>query len=54
MRLGLVIDGTGRDYDTDFLSNEIIKELGYDTYMIFVNTSLKVALERNAKRDRSV
>ena len=28
--------------------------LGYDCYMIFVNTSLDVALERNAQRERSV
>ena len=28
--------------------------MGYDTHMIFVNTSLDTALERNAKRARSV
>jgi predicted kinase len=28
--------------------------LGYDTYMIFVNTSLEVALQRNRVRTRSV
>ena len=27
---------------------------GYDCYMVFVNTDLKVALERNNKRDRKV
>ena len=32
----------------------ILDQLGYDCYMIFVNTSLEVALERNAKRERSV
>ena len=32
----------------------MLKQLGYDCYMIFVNTSLDVALERNAKRERSV
>jgi len=32
----------------------ILKQLGYDTYMVFVNTSLDVALERNAKRPRKV
>ena len=53
-RLGLVIDGTGRDYDKIKLQNDMLKQLGYDTYMIFVNTSLEVALERNAKRERSV
>ena len=29
-----------------------LEEIGYDTYMIFVNTSLEVALERNENRDR--
>ena len=53
-RLGLVIDGTGRDYDKIKSQNDILKQLGYDTYMIFVNTSLDVALERNSKRERSV
>ena len=53
-RLGLVIDGTGRDYDKIKSQNDMLKQLGYDTYMIFVNTSLDVALERNARRERSV
>ena len=53
-RLGIIIDGTGKDYDK--IANQSIKlrQLGYDTHMIFVNTSLDTALERNAKRDRSV
>ena len=53
-RLGLVIDGTGRDFDKISYQARLLKELGYDTYMIFVNTSLEVALERNAQRERSV
>jgi len=53
-RLGLVIDGTGRDYDKIAYQARLLKELGYDAYMIFVNTSVDVALERNEKRDRSV
>jgi len=53
-RLGLVIDGTGRDYDKIAYQTRTLKELGYDCYMVFVNTSLEVALERNAKRERSV
>ena len=28
----------------------MLKQLGYDCYMIFVNTSLDVALERNSKK----
>ena len=53
-RLGLIIDGTGRDYDKISRQSNDLKQLGYDTYMIFVNTSLDVALERNASRGRKV
>ena len=53
-RLGLIIDGTGRDYDRISRQSNELKQLGYDTYMIFVNTSLDVALERNSKRGRKV
>ena len=53
-RLGLIIDGTGHDYDKIATQATKLKQLGYDVHMIFVNTSLDTALERNAKRDRSV
>ena len=53
-RLGLVIDGTGADADLILKQKAGLEELGYDTYMIFVNTSLDVALQRNAERPRSV
>ena len=53
-RLGLIIDGTGREADKIIRQHRALKELGYDTHMIFVNTSLDVALQRNAERARSV
>ena len=53
-RLGLVIDGTGRDYDKVSKEKKQLENIGYDCYMIFVNTSLDVALERNIERERSV
>ena len=53
-RIGLVIDGTGKDYDKITKQSTELKQLGYDTYMIFVNTTLDVALVRNAERERSV
>ena len=53
-RLGLVIDSTARDYDTIARQMSQLKQLGYDCYMVFVNTDLEVALKRNAKRDRKV
>ena len=53
-RLGLIIDGTGREAEKISFQKRQLEELGYDTYMIFVNTSLDVALQRNAERSRSV
>ena len=53
-RLGLIIDGTGKDADKILKQKAGLEELGYDTYMIFVNTSLDVALQRNAARSRSL
>ena len=53
-RLGLVIDGTGADYDKIVRQSIGLKQLGYDTHMIYVNTSLDVALDRNSKRERKV
>ena len=53
-RIGMVIDGTGKDYDKIRTDKAKLEQLGYDTHMIFVNTSLDVALARNADRPRSV
>ena len=53
-RLGLIIDGTGKDYDKIAKQVGGLKNLGYDTYMIFVNTSLDTAQERNKLRDRTL
>jgi len=53
-RLGVIIDSTGSNADKLISQSSGLQELGYDTYMIFVNTSVDVALERNADRPRSV
>jgi len=53
-RIGIVIDGTGRDYSNIKLQKDALEELGYDTSMVFVNTSLDTALARNKMRKRSV
>ena len=53
-RLGLIIDGTGKNYDKIAYQARELEGLGYDTHMIFVNTSLDVALQRNKERDRSI
>ena len=53
-RLGLIIDGTGHEYDKVANRAATLNQLGYETSMIFVNSSLEVALARNQKRTRSV
>ena len=53
-RLGLVIDGTGKDVKKVSQMNVKLQALGYDTMMLFVNTSLDVAQQRNTQRQRSV
>jgi predicted kinase len=53
-RLGLVIDGTGKDVAKVKKASEALRSLGYETMMIFVNTSLEVAQERNQQRARSL
>jgi len=53
-RLGLIIDGTGKDYDKIATQVAGLKNLGYECYMIFVNTSLDTAQERNKMRKRTL
>jgi predicted kinase len=53
-RLGMIIDGTGDDTAKIKKQKQHAEELGYDCYMVFVNTSLEVAQARNAKRDRTL
>ena len=51
-RLGMIIDGTGHVYSKIAKNKKHAESLGYDTYMVFVNTSLEVAKERNQNRER--
>ena len=51
-KLGLVIDGTGKDVEKISKAKSALEQRGYDTMMIFVNTSQDVALERNNQRKR--
>ncbi len=53
-RLGLVIDATGRDKSVINNQKKQLDLIGYDSYMIFVNTSLEVALDRNRNRPRKL
>jgi len=51
-RLGLIIDGTAKNPAKLSTRIKTLTDVGYDTYMIFVNTSLDVALQNNAGRKR--
>lgn len=53
-RLGLVIDGTGKDVAKYAKTKKMLEDLGYDTMMLFVNTSEAVAQQRNQQRERSL
>ena len=51
-KLGMIIDGTGHNYDKIVKKKKMLEDEGYDSYMVFVNTSLEVAQQRNKERDR--
>ena len=53
-KLGMILDGTGDDFNKIAKKKKKLNDLGYDTYMIFVNTSLEVAQFRNSNRSRSL
>ena len=53
-RLGLIIDGTGKDVSKYQVMAQKLRAIGYDTSMIYVNTSLEVAQQRNKQRERSL
>ena len=52
-RLGLLIDGTGRDLERVSSSKEELESLGYETAMVFVNSSLSQSLERARRREEA-
>ena len=53
-RLGMVIDGTGKDYKKIKQMSDALRTIGYASYMLFVNTSLDVAQQRNMMRARTL
>ena len=53
-RIGQIIDGTGHKYNKIEKLRALYEEMGYDTYMIFINTSLEATKNWNRTRERSV
>lgn len=52
-RLGLLIDGTGRDLDRVQQIKNDVESLGYETAMVFVNSSLNQSLARAKSREEA-
>lgn len=53
-RLGVIIDGTGKDVAKVAKEKQALEELGYECMMVMVNTDLDVTIKRNAQRARTV
>lgn len=53
-RLGIIIDGTGAEYEEVAQLKKKFEEIGYDSFMVVVNTELETAKARNRQRTRSV
>ena len=53
-RIGLIIDGTGKNIEKYATMVQKLKAIGYEVAMLYVNTSLEVAQERNLQRKRSL
>ena len=53
-RMGIVVDGTGKDYKKIKKQVDMVRGLGYAVHMIFVNTDLETAMKRNKMRPRSL
>jgi tRNA uridine 5-carbamoylmethylation protein Kti12 len=53
-RLGIIIDGTGKDVAKISRQKALLDQLGYQCAMIFANSSLDVAQQRNKDRPRTL
>ena len=52
-RLGLIVNGTADDLEKIKTVKAELEDLGYDTMMVFVNTSNEVSRQRNVERGKS-
>ena len=53
-RLGVIVDGTGKDLDDVKTECQAMMDMGYEVGMIFVNTPLETSLERDKNRERTI
>lgn len=53
-RLGLILDQTSKRGSKVKKQKTELESFGYDTFLVFVNTTLEIALERNRRRSRKL
>jgi len=53
-RLGLIVEGTGKDLDDVKEECQAMMDMGYEVGMIFVNTPLETSIERDKNRTRTL
>ena len=53
-RLGIIVDGTGKDLKDVKEEVKAMQKMGYDVGMVFVNTSLETSIERDKNRERTL
>lgn len=53
-RLGIILDGTGKDVAKVAKDKAALEQLGYECIMVMVNTDLEITKKRNAMRARTV
>lgn len=53
-RLGMVLEGTGKNLNNIKELKSKLENLGYDCYLMFVNTQLETASRRNQERSRTI
>jgi nicotinic acid mononucleotide adenylyltransferase len=51
-RLGIVVDGTGREVDRIAKYKDQFEKMGYETAMLLVNTDLETAIDRDIARGK--
>ena len=53
-RLGLLVDGTGKDYNKISKLKSMLDSKGYECFLLAVNTDLETAIKRNRMRPRKL
>lgn len=53
-RLGMILESTGKNVQNVKRLKEKLESIGYDCFLLYVNTDLETAKKRNQQRDRTI